>query len=336
VARADHGIGRFVIWLGVLTVAQVSLVTLPCLADAQMAAKVYRVGYLSMAPGPSPRSEALQQGLRDLGYIEGQNLKIEYRWADGKAERAQSEAAELARAKVDVIVTGGPQATRVARDATTAIPIVMAVDYDPVGAGFVASLAHPGGNVTGLSAINPELSGKRLELLKAAVPRLSRLAVVWNPTEPNSDSYVKETHSAARTLDVQVQSLEIRSMPDLEKAFRAASREHANALSVLTDPVTLYHRKELVDLAAKHHLPAIYSERLFVEAGGLMSYGASDRELHRRAATYVDKILKGVKSADLPVEQPTKYELVISLKTAKALGLILPPSLLARADDIIR
>jgi len=319
-----------------LALAALSLVILPCGTGAQTAGKVYRVGYLSMAPGPSPRSEALQQGLRALGYVEGQNLTIEYRWADGKVERAQSEAAELARAKVDVIVTGGPQTTRVARDATTTIPIVMAVDYDPVGAGFVASLARPGGNVTGLSAINPELSGKRLELLKAAVPRLSRLAVVWNPAEPNSESYVRETQSAARTLDVQVQSLEIHSVQDLEKAFRAASRDHANALSVLTDPVTLYHRKEVVDLAAKHRLPAIYSERLFVEAGGLMSYGANDRELHLRAAAYVDKILKGAKPSDLPVELPTKYELVISLKTAKVIGLTLPPALLARADDIIR
>jgi putative tryptophan/tyrosine transport system substrate-binding protein len=308
----------------------------PLAAEAQAPGKVYRVGYLSMAPGPSPRSEALQQGLRDLGYVEGQNIAMEYRWADGKLDRAQSGAAELVRAKVDVIVTGGPQTTRVAKDATTTVPIVMAVDYDPVGAGFVASLARPGANITGLSAINPQLSGKRLELLKAAVTRLSRIAVLWNSAEPNSESYVRETQVAARALGVQVQSLEIRSVQDLERAFRAATKEHANALAVLTDPVTLYNRTELASLAAKHRLPAIYSERLFVEAGGLMSYGASDRDLHRRAAVFVDKILKGAKPSDLPVEQPTKYEFVIGLKTAKALGLAIPPALLARADEIIQ
>jgi len=233
-------------------------------------------------------------------------------------------------------VTGGPQATRVARDATAAIPIVMAVDYDPVGAGFAASLAHPGGNVTGLSAINPQLSGKRLELLKEAVPRLSRLAVLWDPVEPNAAAYWSETQAAARALGMQVQSLEVRSAGDLEAALRAAAKGHADALAVLTDPVTLYHRAELAGLAARYHLPAIYSEKLFVEAGGLMSYGADERELHRRAAVFVDKILRGARPSDLPIEQPTTYELVINLKTARALGLTVPPSVLARADAIIK
>jgi putative tryptophan/tyrosine transport system substrate-binding protein len=307
----------------------------PLVAHAQAPGKVYRVGYLSMAPGPSPRSEALQQGLRDLGYLGGQNLVMEYGWADGQIDRARTSAAELVRSKVDVIVTGGPQATRVARQATTTIPVVMAVDYDPVGAGFVTSLARPGGNITGLSAINPELSGKRLELLKSAVPRLSRVAVLWNPAEPNADVYVRETRVAAQALGVRVQSLEIRALPDLESALRSATRERADALAVLTDPVTLYHRGELASLAAKHRLPAIYSDRLFVEAGGLMSYGANDRELHRRAAVFVDKILKGAKPGELPVEQPTTYELVINLKTAKALTLAISPALLRRADQLI-
>jgi putative tryptophan/tyrosine transport system substrate-binding protein len=307
----------------------------PLVAHAQAPGKVYRVGYLSMAPGPSPRSEALQQGLRDLGYLGGQNLVMEYGWADGQIDRARTSAAELVRSKVDVIVTGGPQATRVAREATTTIPVVMAVDYDPVGAGFVTSLARPGGNITGLSAINPELSGKRLELLKSAVPRLSRVAVLWNPAEPNADVYVRETRVAAQALGVRVQSLEIRALPDLESALRSATRERADALAVLTDPVTLYHRGELASLAAKHRLPAIYSDRLFVEAGGLMSYGANDRELHRRAAVFVDKILKGAKPGELPVEQPTTYELVINLKTAKALTLAISPALLRRADQLI-
>ena len=312
------------------------LLAAPLAAEAQAPGRVYRVGYLSMAPGPSPRSEALQQGLRDLGYVGGQNLVMEYRWADGQIDRARSAAAELVRSKVDVIVTGGPQATRVAREATTTIPVVMAVDYDPVGAGFVTSLARPGGNITGLSAINPELSGKRLELLKGVLPRLSRVAVLWNPAEPNADVYVRETRVAARALGVHVQSLEIRALPDLESAFRSATKEHASALAVLTDPVTLYHRSELAALASKHRLPAIYSDKLFVEAGGFMSYGANDRELHRRAALFVDKILKGAKPGDLPVEQPTTYELVVNANTAKALGLTIPPSLLGRADEVIQ
>ena len=304
-------------------------------AQAQPAGKVYRVGYLSLAPGPSPRSEALQQGLRDLGYVEGQNITIEYRWGAGDLDRSRIAAIELVRAKVDVIVTGGPQTTQAAKEATTAIPIVMAVDYDPVGAGFVTSLARPGGNITGLSAINPQLSGKRLGLLKEAVPRLGRLAVLWNPAEPNAASYLGETREAARALNILVQSLELRSPRDLESAFQAAKREHASALAVLTDPVTLYHRTELAGFAAKHHLPAIYTERLFVEAGGLMSYGANDRELHRRAAVFVDKILKGTKPGNLPVEQPTTYELVINMKAAKALGLAIPSALVGRADQVI-
>jgi putative ABC transport system substrate-binding protein len=307
----------------------------PLAVGAQQAGRVWRVGYLSLASGPSPRSEALRQGLRELGYVPGQNIAIEDRWADGNLERARAAAADLARLNVEVIVTGGPQATGAAKEATATIPIVMAVDYDPVGAGFVASLARPAGNITGLSALNPELSGKRLGLLKEIVPRLARVAVLWNPSEPNAETYWRETQRAARAMDVHPQSLEVRVPRDLEGALQAARRGRANAFTVLTDPVTLYHRARLAELAAKHRLPAIYSERLFVEAGGLMSYGANDREMHRRAALFVDKILKGAKPSELPVEQPTTYELVINLKTARALGLTIPPSLLQRADQVI-
>jgi putative tryptophan/tyrosine transport system substrate-binding protein len=295
---------------------------------------VPRIGYLSLAPGPSPRSEALQLGFTDLGYIDGQSVVVEYRWADGRLDRAQEAAAELVRLHVAVIVTGGPQATLAAKKATGTIPIVMAFDYDPVGSGFVASLARPGGNITGLSGINPELTGKRLDLLKQAVSRLSRVAIVWNPAEPNA-AFLRETQAAGRGLGMQLRVLEVKAAPDLEPALQAAKTWRANGLIVLTDPVTLYHRKQLADLADRYHLPAIYSERLFVESGGLMSYGANDREMHRRATVFVDRILKGATPGELPVEQPTSYELVINLRVAKGLGLTIPPSLLQRADQVI-
>jgi putative ABC transport system substrate-binding protein len=304
-------------------------------ARARGQARTARVAYLSLAPGPSVRSEALRDGFRAVGLVEGQNLVIEWRWADGSLDRARAAAGELARTKVDVIVTGGPQATQAATIATTTIPIVMAVDYDPVGAGFVASLAHPGGNVTGLTAINPELSGKRLDLLRQVVPGLSRVAVLWNPAEPSGEAYLRETTTAARTLNVQVHPLPVKSASELDSLLQAAHREHDGAFIVLTDPVTLYNRKRLVELAAKYRLPTIYSERLFVEAGGLMSYGADDREMHRRAAGFVDRILKGEKPGDLPVQQPTAYELIISVRAARALGLSVPQSLMVRADQVV-
>ena len=296
---------------------------------------VPRIGYLSLAPGPSPRSEALLQGLRDLGYVEGQTIALDYRWADGDLDRLRAAAADLVHAKVDMIVTGGPAATAAARRATAVIPIVMAVDYDPVGAGFVATLARPGGNVTGLSVLNPELSGKRLELLKETVPAISLVAVLWNPAEPNAATYLKETQAAAPMLGVRLQPLEIHAAADIDSGLRTAKSAGANGLTVLTDPVTLYHRAALAELATTYRLPAIYSERLFVEAGGLMSYGASDRDLHRLAAGYVDRILRGASPADLPVEQPTKFELVINMKAAKLIGLAIPPAILERADDVI-
>jgi putative ABC transport system substrate-binding protein len=260
---------------------------------------------------------------------------VEYRWADGHLDGARQAAADLVRLGVDVIVTGGPQATLAAKTTTTTTPIVMAFDYDPVESGFVASLARPGGNITGLSGINPELSGKRLDLLKQAVPRLTRVAIVWNPAEPNA-AFLRETQAAGRGLSMQLQVLEVKTAPDLETALQAARRWHASGLIVLTDPVTLYHRKQLADLAKKYRLPAIYSERLFVESGGLISYGADDRKMHQRAAVFVDRILKGAKPDDLPIEQPTKFELVINRKTAGALGLTIPPSLLQRADEVIQ
>jgi len=306
---------------------------MPLAVGAQ--SKVARIGYLSLAPGPSPRSEALRQGLHDLGYVVGTNLTIDYRWADGSLDRARQGAADLVRLKVDVIVTGGPQATLAVREATTTTPIVMAVDYDPVGAGFVASLARPGGNITGLSAINPELSGKRLDLLRQAFPRLSNVAVLWNPTEPNGQTFLGETRAAAKRLGVELQVLEIRAAPDLQATLQAAVKRHANGLTVLTDPVTLYHRRQVAELAVHYHLPAIYSEKLFVEAGGFLSYGANDREMHRRAAVFVTKVLSGTRPGELPVEQATTYELIINLKTAKALGLTIPPSLLLRADQVL-
>ena len=312
-----------------------SFLAAPATAQTPPAGTVWRVAYLSFAAGASPRSEALERGLRDLGYSIGQNTTIEYRWADGDLDRARVAAGDLVRSNVDVIVTGGPQATRVAREATHTIPIVMAVDYDPVGAGFISSLARPGGNITGLSALNPELSGKRLGLLREIVPRLTRVAVLWNPAEPNAETYWRETRRAARAIGAQPLSLEVHAPRDLERAIQTARKERASGFTVLTDPVTLYHRAQLADLAARHRLPGIYSERLFVEAGGLMSYGANDREMHRRAAVFVDRILKGGRPSELPVEQPTTYELVIDRKVASALGLTIPPSLLQRADQVI-
>jgi putative ABC transport system substrate-binding protein len=294
-----------------------------------------KIGYLSLAPGPSPRSEALRQGLRDLGYVENQTILIEYRWSGGDLNRLREAAEELVRMKADVIVTGGPAATLVAARATATVPIVMAVDYDPVGAGFVKSLARPGGNITGLSILNLELAGKRLELLKETAPGVTLVAVLWNPSEPNAATYLSETQASAPAVGVRVQSFEVRAPGDLEAALAAAKQAGADGLAVLTDPVTLFHRTEVGRLAAEHRLPAVYSERLFVEAGGLMSYGASDRDLHRRAAIYVDKILKGTKPADLPVEQPTQFELVLNMRAAKTLGLRIPPAILDRADEVI-
>jgi putative ABC transport system substrate-binding protein len=284
----------------------------------------------------SARTEAFRQGLRELGYVEGKNIVIEYRYAEEKLDRLPALAAELVRLKVDVIVSGGPGATRPAKEATNTIPVVMTFDNDPVANGFVASLARPGGNITGLSTLAPEISGKQLELLKEIVPKLSRVAVLGSSTNPGNAHTLKETELAAGALAVKLQYLDVQKPRDIETAFRAAGKGRAEAVVVLGNPVLASQRTQFANLAVKTRLPAIYWRSDIVESGGLMSYGVSFSDLDRRAATYVDKILKGAKPADLPVEQPTKFELVINLKAAKQIGLTIPPNVLARADRVIR
>jgi putative ABC transport system substrate-binding protein len=313
-----------------------AILAAPLVSEGQRPPKRPQIGYMSLASGLSPRVEAFRQGLRDLGHVEGQSITIEYRWAQGKQDRLRDLAAELVQLKVDVIVTGGPTATRAAKEATTAIPIVMGFDADPVEAGFVASLARPGGNITGTAILSPELSAKRLELLKEASPGISRVAVFANPDEPVTPLNLRATQAAARALHLQLQVLEVRGLEDWDGAVRAAVRERADALTVFPDYFALFFGKRLADLAAKNRLPAVHFAKEFAEAGGLMAYGANDRDMHRRAATYVDKILKGTRPADLPVEQATRFELVINGKTAKALGLTIPQSLLLRADLVIQ
>jgi putative tryptophan/tyrosine transport system substrate-binding protein len=308
------------------------------LAEAQQPTKVPRIGYLGAAPpsANSERIEAFRQGLRELGYVEGKNIVVEDRYTEGKAHRERELAAELARLKVDVIVTTGPTVTRAAKEATVTIPIVMTNDNDPVGNGFVASLARPGGNVTGLSNLARELSGKRLELLKEIVPRLSRVAVLGTSTSPGNAQNLKELELAAGELAVKLQYLDILAPKDIETAFGAVRKGRTEAIHVLDSPVFGPQRTQIVGLAVKSRLPAIYHRSGFVEAGGLMSYGVSFADMDRRAATYVDKILKGAKPADLPVEQPTKFEFIINLKAAKQIGLTIPPNVLVRADRVIK
>ena len=309
-------------------------------ADAQEAGKVARIGFLGTA-SPSARSpglDAFRQGLRELGWVEGQNIVIHYRLAEGTLDQARTLAAELARLKVDIIVTVGSQGVTAAKDATETIPIVMiAGGADPVGLGFIASLARPGGNVTGSSfSVGPELAGKLLELLNETVPKLRRVAILSNPTSPVQPLLVKEVNVVARSLGLQLQHLEARGPDEFDGALAAMAKHRVGALLVLPDSVFSFHQKRLAELAATSRLPAAYGVREGVEAGGLMSYGPSMRDLFRRSATFVDKILKGSKPGDLPVERPTKFELVINARTAKALGLTIPPSLLRRADEIIQ
>ena len=307
---------------------------------AQQPKKVPRIGYLSGASrsSMSARTEAFRQGLRDLGYVEGKNMIIEWRYAEAKPERFPALAAELVRLKVDVIVTGGEAATRPAKEATSTIPIVMAQDADPVGTGFVTSLARPGGNITGLSRLAPELNGKRLELLKEIIPRLSRVAVFEISTDPGYAQTLKEMELASAALGLKLQHIDILGAKDIEPAFRAADKGRADAvLWQVQGSVYSSRRPEIADLAVKSRLPAIYYNPSDVEpGGGLMSYGVSLPDLDRRAATYVDKILKGAKPADLPVEQPTKFEFTVNLKAAKQIGLTIPATMLARADKVIR
>ncbi len=324
---------RGVIQLGLAAM----LLSLGSPIEAQQPTKVPRIGVLVAASSIiiSARLQAFRQGLRELGYVEGKNIVIEYRLAEGKLERLPALAAELGRLKVDLIVTGGPAPTRRAMEATATIPIVMAQDSDPVGNGFIASLARPGGNITGLSTLATEISGKQLELLKEVVPRLSAVAVIGTSTEPGNAQAMREAELASRTFGVQLQYVEVLHPKDIENAFRER-RKRADAIVVLRSAVVISQRKEMVNLAEKNRVPTIYPQSEFVEDGGLMAYGVSISELFRRAATYVDKILKGSQPADLPVEQPTKFELVINLNTAKQIGLTSPPNVLARADKVIR
>ncbi|MBI2554481.1 MAG: ABC transporter substrate-binding protein [Candidatus Rokubacteria bacterium] len=322
--------------LGLIVTLALGILAAPLAARAQQAGRVPRIGFLTTGASPVPW-EAFRQGLRDLGYVEGQNIVIERRSAAGKVERLPDLAVDLVGLKVDVIVAPDPPAAGAAKNATKTIPVVVRTSDDPVAMGLVASLARPGGNITGLTSLWGELSGKRLELLKEVVPRISRVAVLWNPAHPGAILALRETEVAARSLGLQLQSLEVRGPnPDFEGAFGAAARERAGALITLRNPLIVRHRTRIVNLAAKSRLPAMYDEREFVEAGGLTSYGANLSDLNRRAAVYVDKILKGAKPADLPVEQPTKFELVINRKTAKALGLTIPQSILIRADEVIQ
>jgi putative ABC transport system substrate-binding protein len=316
----------------------VVLLAVGAIAEAQQPAKITRIGYLDAVSLSvnAARVEAFRQSLRKLGYVEGKNIFIEWRSADGKLDRLPALAAELVHLKIDIIVTGGRSATRAAKEATSTIPIVMTQDSDPVANGFVASLARPGGNITGLSTLAPELSGKQLELMKEIIPKLSRVAVFGSSTSPGNAQSLREVELAARAFKVQLQYLDVLDPKDIETAFRAASNGRADGVLVLNSPVFASRQTQVVDLAVKSRLPAIYWRSDFVEAGGLMSYGASQNDLDRRAAAYVDKILKGTKPADLPVEQPTKFELVINLKTAKQIGVTIPQKVLARADRVIR
>ena len=322
-------------WLGL---SVITFLVCSAVAQAQQSKQVYKIGYLTATSlsAIAARTEAFRQGLRELGYVEGKNVVIEHRHAEGKLDRLPALATELVRLNVDVIVSAGPGDTKAAKEVTSKIPIIMAQDSDPVGNGFVASLARPGRNITGLATLAPEISGKRLELLKETVPRLSRVAVFGRSTRPGNEQALTEVELAARTFGLRLQYLDVEGPADIGTAFQAASKGRANAVLVLEGPVFINQRTQFAELAVKSRLPAIYSRAENVDAGGLMSYGVSVTDLFRRAATYVDKILKGAKPGDLPVEQPKKFEFVINLKAAKQIGLTIPPNVLARADRVIR
>jgi putative ABC transport system substrate-binding protein len=324
--------------VAVIAVLALSLLAAPLAAEAQQAAKVARIGWVALNLATTHVHEAFRQGLRDLGYVEGRDFVIEFRDAKGTPERLPALAAELVALMVDVIVASGKPHALAAKQATRTIPIVFVVGFDPVVDGLVTSLARPGGNATGLSSLGSELVTKRLELLTQAVPGVSRVAGLWQPGalgERMEKDMLKEAEVAARALGVRLQFVEARGPADFDRAFSDMTRARVDALTLLTSTTFLSERRRLVALAAKNRLPALYPAREYVDAGGLMAYGADFADLYRRAATYVDKILKGAKPADLPVEQPTKFELVINLKTAKSLGLTIPPSVLSRADQLI-
>ncbi|HEY1266730.1 MAG TPA: ABC transporter substrate-binding protein [Candidatus Binatia bacterium] len=308
------------------------------IANAQQSGKISRIGFLCTTPiaAYAARIGAFRQGLRDLGYVEGKNIVIEYRSAEGKAGQLPGLAAELVRSNVDIIVSSGPTATPAAKQATSTIPIVMGFDSDPVGNGFVANLAHPGGNITGLSTLYPEISGKQLELLKEIVPRLSRVAVFWAAATSGDAQAKKEAEHAAAALGLHLQYLEVRNPVDVETGFQAATKDRDDAILALPVPIFISQRKLVTESARKSRIPAVYYAPEFVEDGGLMSYGVSIPDLFRRAASYVDRILKGARPGDLPVEQPTKFELVVNLTAAKQIGLAIPPNVLARADKVVK
>jgi putative ABC transport system substrate-binding protein len=313
-----------------------SLLAVPLAAAAPPLGKVYRIGFLSTAPPPAHRWDALLDGLRERGYSEGRNLVFEHRFSEGNAERFPEFAAELVQLRVDCIIVTTTPAALAAKHATQTIPIVMPTAIDPVGAGLVASLARPGGNLTGLSVLAPELSGKRLELLQEVVPGLTRVAVLWNGANPANASAWQETQAAARALGLLLHSQDVRNPQDLQGAFGLMAQARPDALLVLGDALLGMHRPQIVAFATQQHLPSVFAERESVVAGGLMSYGPSLPDLYRRAAYYVDRLLKGTKPADLPVEQPMKFELVINLKTAKALGITIPQSTLFQATEVIQ
>jgi putative ABC transport system substrate-binding protein len=324
-----------VVWL-------VALALVPFhLAEAQQPAKVTKIGWLAVRPGTGEAfagrgNEVIRRMLRELGYVEGKNIAFEYRSADNKLDRLPGLADELVRLKVDVLVMFTTTAALAAKNATKTIPIVFLTTGDPVAAGLVDSLARPGGNITGLTLVGTELAGKRLELLKETIPRLSRVAVLWNPGDPATVQSWEKSQLAARELGLQLHSMEIRNAKDIEGSFKEAIKARVAALAVTQSALVTSNQKQLVDLATKHRLPAIYSRADFVESGGLMSYGPDRAEPYRRVASMIDKILKGTRPADLPVEQPTKFELVINLKTAKALGLTIPPVVMMRAEKVIK
>jgi len=322
--------------VGLNVILVLGFLAAPLASEAQPATRP-RVGVLTLGvPSSAPLAQAFRQGLRELGYVEGQSVALEYRFAQGKAERLPAMAVELVRLKVDVIVTESTAAAVAAKQATQTIPIVMALGGDPVKAGLVAGLAQPGGNVTGLTLQAPELSGKRLQVLKDTVPKTDLVAVIYNAANPHAGDNLGETRAAARSLGLRIHPFEVRDPGDLDAAFKAVSDARPSALITLADGMLLGNRTRIVEFAARSRLPGVFPEREFVEVGGLMSYGPSLAANFRRAAAYVDKILKGAKPADLPIEQPRQIELVINFKTAKALGLTIPPGVRARADEVIQ
>jgi putative ABC transport system substrate-binding protein len=316
----------------------VVLLAVAVIAEAQKPARISRIGFLIAASASfySTRVEAFRQRLRDLGYVEGKNILIEYRYAEGKLERLPDLAAEVVRLRVDVIVTGGSPAIFAAKNATATIPIVFGAAAEPVGSGLVSSLARPGGNITGLSVMAPDLDSKRLEILKEAFPKIARMAFLWQPGVARGNPALTDMEAAAKALGVKLISLPVRSLDDFESAFARAKREGAQALITTPSPLINTQRRQVLDFAAKNRLPAMYTTSEFVEAGGLMSYGPNEVDLWRRAADFVDKILKGTKPADIPVEQPTKFEFFVNLKTAKQIGLTIPQKVLERADKVIK